>query len=131
MLPHSFQLRGKCDAVFLHAGADGAVVGFCDALGDGEADAEAAGRSGAGGVRPVEAVKQAVQRPVRVKRQGEIAHGILCFLIERPLRRLLRLLHGPHRVRAGLRLPGGRAGVRPFADEVEHIVDIPVRGYEK
>ena len=41
MLPHSFQLRGKCDAAFLH------------------------GRSGAGGVRPVEAVKQAVQRPVR------------------------------------------------------------------
>lgn len=41
------------------------MVGFCDALGDGEADAEAAGRSGAGGVRPVEAVKQAVQRPVR------------------------------------------------------------------
>ena len=61
MLPHSFQLCGKCDAAFLHAGADGAVVGFCDALGDGEADAEAAGRSGAGGVRPVEAVKQAVQ----------------------------------------------------------------------
>ena len=60
MLPHSFQLCGKCDAAFLHAGADGAVVGFCDALGDGEA-----GRSGAGGVRPVEAVKQAVQRPVR------------------------------------------------------------------
>lgn len=41
------------------------MVGFCDALGDGEADAEAAGRSGAGGVRPVEAVKQTVQRPVR------------------------------------------------------------------
>ena len=59
------KLCGKCDAAFLHAGADGAVVGFCDALGDGEADAEAAGRSGAGGVRPVEAIKQAVQRPVR------------------------------------------------------------------
>ena len=79
---------------------------------------------------PVAAVRE-VQRPVRVKRQGEIAHGILCFLIERPLRRLLRLLHGPHRVRAGLRLPCRRAGVRPFADEVKHIVDIPVRGYEK
>ena len=65
VLPHSFQLCGKCDAAFLHAGADGVMVGFCDALGDGETDAEAAGRSGAGGVRPVEAVKQAVQRPVR------------------------------------------------------------------
>ena len=65
MLPHSLQLCGKCDAAFLPAGADGAVGGFCDALGDREADAEAAGRSGAGGVRPVEAVKQAVQRPVR------------------------------------------------------------------
>jgi hypothetical protein len=66
VLPHSFQLCGKCDAAFLHAGADGAVVGFCDALGDGEAQtASFAGRSGAGGVRPVEAVKQAVQRPVR------------------------------------------------------------------
>ena len=57
------------------------MVGFCDALGDGQpqtvaplapgpvavsaVEAEAAGRSGAGGVRPVEAVKQAVQRPVR------------------------------------------------------------------
>ena len=50
MLPHSFQLCGKCDAAFLHAGADGAVVGFCDALGDGEADAEAAGLGAAGGV---------------------------------------------------------------------------------
>ena len=62
MLLHSFQLCGKCDAAFLHAGADGAVVGFCDALGDGEADAEAAGLGAAGGVCAVKAVKEPAER---------------------------------------------------------------------
>ena len=62
---HSFQFCGKRDPVRLDTGANGSVMRFRNALGDREADAETTGRSGAGGVRPVEAVKQAVQQPVR------------------------------------------------------------------
>ena len=68
-------------------------------------------------------------RPVRIKRQGKIAHRIRRFLIERPLLRLLRQ-HRPPRFRAGLRLFCRCAGIRPLINEVEHFIDIPVRGYK-